>query len=136
MINSKVDDKLAQLSDTIVEAMQEKKAKNIVSLDLRKLDTRVVDKFIICHGDNDRQVDAIARAVEEHVQKELNDKPWHREGYENKEWILLDYVNIVVHIFLEEKRDFYAIEELWGDAEIEEFPELINSHSNDVKSQR
>ncbi len=121
MDNTKITDKLTQLADVIVEAMQEKKAKNILSLDLTKLDHRVVDKFIICHGDSDRQVDAIAFAVEEKVRKDLGEKPWHREGYENKEWILLDYVNIVVHVFLKEKRDFYAIEELWGDAEVEKF---------------
>jgi ribosome-associated protein len=120
----KTDDKLALLTDTIVEAMQNKKGKHIVSLDLRNLDNRVVDLFIICHGENDRQVEAIAKEVEDHVRLKLNDKPWHREGYENREWILLDYVNIVVHVFLEEKRDFYAIEELWGDAEIEEYEDF------------
>lgn len=119
-----VDDNLAQLTHAIVEAMQDKKAKNIVALDLRKLNNRVVDKFIICHADNDRQVEAIARNVEEDVKDKLNDKPWHKEGYENKEWILLDYVNIVVHVFLDEKRDFYAIEELWGDAETEKFEDI------------
>jgi ribosome-associated protein len=120
----KTDDKLALLTDTIVEAMQNKKAKNIVSLDLRKLNNRVVDIFIICHGENDRQVAAIAKEVEDHVKTTIDDRPWHREGYENKEWILLDYVNVVVHIFLEEKREFYAIEELWGDAEIEEYKDF------------
>ncbi len=119
-----VDDNLAQLTNAIVEAMQDKKAKNIVALDLRKLNNRVVDKFIICHADNDRQVEAIARSVEEQVKESLNDKPWHKEGFENKEWILLDYVNIVVHVFLDEKRDFYAIEELWGDAETERFADV------------
>lgn len=119
-----VKDSLETLSHTIVEAMQEKKAKDIVSLDLRGLETRVVDKFIICHADNDRQVEAIARNVEDQVHKKLNDKPWHREGYENREWILLDYVNVVVHIFLGEKREFYAIEELWGDAEAERFEDF------------
>jgi ribosome-associated protein len=119
-----VNDNLAQLTNTIVEAMQDKKAKNIVALDLRKLNNRVVDKFIICHADNDRQVEAIARNVEEEVREKLNDRPWHKEGFENKEWILLDYVNIVVHVFLDEKRDFYAIEELWGDAETEKFKDV------------
>ena len=121
MEKTKTTDKISQLADTIVEAMQEKKAKDIVSLDLTKLDNRVVDKFIICHGDSDRQVDAIAFAIEDMVRKELGEKAWHKEGYENKEWILLDYVNIVVHVFLKEKREFYAIEELWGDAEVEKF---------------
>jgi ribosome-associated protein len=120
----KTDDKLSLLTDAIVEGMQNKKAKHIVSLDLRNLNNRVVDKFIICHGENDRQVEAIAREVEDHVFKTTNEKPWHREGFENKEWILLDYVNIVVHVFLQDKRDFYAIEELWGDAEIEEFKDF------------
>ena len=114
-------DKLTQLADVIVEAMQEKKGKDILSLDLTKLDNRVVDKFIICHGDSDRQVDAIAFAIEDKVKNEIGERPWHREGYENKEWILLDYVNVVVHVFLKEKREFYAIEELWGDAEVEKF---------------
>jgi len=124
MTEKKPGDNLAPLSDAIVEAMKNKKAGNIISLDLRNLNNRYVDKFIICHGDNDRQVEAIAKEVEEHVRKTLDDKPWHREGYENREWILLDYVNIVVHVFLKEKRDFYAIEELWGDAEIEEFKDF------------
>lgn len=119
-----IKDSLEQLTQIVVEAMQEKKAKDIVSLDLRELESRVVDKFIICHADNDRQVEAIARNVEEEVRKKLNDKPWHREGYENREWILLDYVNVVVHIFLGEKREFYAIEELWGDAEVERFEDF------------
>jgi ribosome-associated protein len=117
-------DSLDALASTIVEAMQEKKAKGIISLDLRKLNSRVVDKFIICHADNDRQVEAIARNVEDEVKKKLDDRPWHKEGYENREWILLDYVNIVVHVFLGEKRDFYAIEELWGDAEMEQFEDF------------
>jgi len=124
MTEKKPSDNLAPLSDAIVEAMKNKKAGNIISLDLRNLNNRYVDKFIICHGDNDRQVEAIAKEVEEHVRKTLDDKPWHREGYENREWILLDYVNIVVHVFLKEKRDFYAIEELWGDAELEEFKDF------------
>jgi ribosome-associated protein len=120
MVKHKQEDQqqLDALTDTIVEAMQEKKANEIVVLDLRKLHTRVVDKFIICSADNDRQVEAIAHSVEDEVEKKLHERIWHREGYENREWILLDYVNIVVHIFLAEKRDFYALEELWGDAEI------------------
>jgi ribosome-associated protein len=119
-----VDDNLAQLTNVIVEAMKDKKAKNIVALDLRKLNNRVVYKFIIFHAENDRQVEAIAKSVEDSVKEELNDRPWHKEGYENKEWILLDYVNIVVHVFLDEKREFYAIEELWGDAETERFADV------------
>ena len=115
---------LEQISKIAVEAMQEKKGKDIVILDLENLDTRPVEMFIICHGDNDRQVDAIARSVEDSLEKKLGERPWHKEGFENKEWILLDYVNVVVHVFLEEKREFYALEELWGDAEMERFENI------------
>lgn len=121
MISTENDDNLALLEKIIVTAMQDKKAKGVVSLDLRKLNNRVVDKFIICHGDSDRQTDAIAQWVEEAVKNKVPERPWHIEGRENKEWILLDYVNLVVHIFTEEKRQFYAIEELWGDAESKSF---------------
>ncbi|MDQ3072499.1 MAG: ribosome silencing factor [Bacteroidota bacterium] len=124
------EDNLAQLTHVIVEAMQEKKAKDIVALDLRELDSRVVDKFIICHADNDRQVDAIAKAVEDNVQEKLGERVWHREGYENKEWILLDYVNIAVHVFLAEKRGFYALETLWGDAALETFDDVAQPVKN------
>ena len=116
-----INDNLSLLASTVVGAMQDKKARDIVSVDLRNINSRITDKFIVCHGDSDRQVDAIAQWVEEKVFKELKEKPWHREGFENKEWILLDYVNLVVHIFVEDKRKFYAIEELWGDAEFEKF---------------
>lgn len=115
---------IEEITDVVVDAMQSKKAKDIVSLDLRDLNTRPVEMFLICHGDNDRQVEAIARAVEEAMEIKLGERPWHREGFENKEWILLDYVNVVVHVFLEEKREFYALEELWGDAEFERFQEV------------
>lgn len=104
-------------------ALQEKGAKDISVLDLQKLNTRPVDYFIVCHGDSDRQVEAFARGVEEETLIALKEKPWHVEGMENKEWVLLDYVDIVVHIFQKEQRDFYAIEDLWGDAEIERIPQ-------------
>lgn len=118
MIKDNNTDTLAELSEVITDAMEDKKGQDIVVLDLRELPMRAVDKFIICHADSDRQVEAIAVGIEEQVKAKLNDKPWHREGFETREWILLDYVNIVVHVFLTEKRHFYAIEELWGDAQI------------------
>lgn len=104
-----------------VDGMQEKKAKEIVSLDLRNVKNAVTDFFIVCHGDSKVQVEAIARSVEEQIFKKTGEDPWHREGFENAEWILLDYINIVVHIFQQEKRDFYGIEKLWADAEIRKY---------------
>lgn len=99
----------------MVHGMQEKKAFNIVSLDLRKTSSAFADFFVICHGGSARQVDAIADSVEDEVRKALREKPAHREGNDESEWVLLDYINVVVHIFSEEKRNFYQLEELWGD---------------------
>lgn len=112
---------LLGLRDTIVEAMVEKQAENIVSIDLRKFNNRLAEMFIICHGNSTTQVEAIADYVEELSKKRLNQKVFHREGFENKEWILLDYFDIVIHVFLNEKRNFYAIEQLWGDGEITKY---------------
>ncbi len=106
------------LADVVVKGMEEKKAKEIVLMDLRNIKGAVTDFFVVCQGDSDRQVEAIAKSVEEIVDKELNEDPWSREGYENCEWVLLDYINVVAHVFLEEKREFFGLEELWGDAEI------------------
>jgi ribosome-associated protein len=112
-IISKVD-----LKDAIIKGMQEKKGNQIKVLDLRKLKSSMADYFIICHASSDKQVSAIADSVEEFSRKLADEKPLHIEGIESAEWILLDFFDIVVHVFLEEKREFYAIEELWGDAEI------------------
>jgi ribosome-associated protein len=98
--------------------MQEKKGNQIKVLDLRKLKSSMADFFIICHASSDKQVSAIADSVEEFSRKLASEKPLHIEGFESAEWILMDYFDIVVHIFQEEKREFYSIEELWGDAEI------------------
>jgi ribosome-associated protein len=112
------DKEFFELRDCIVNAMLEKKAENVVSIDLRKFNNRMAEMFIVCHGLSTTQVEAIADYVEEMTVKQMKQKPFHREGFENKEWILLDFFDIVVHIFLEEKRDFYSIEQLWGDGEI------------------
>ncbi|MFZ9754994.1 MAG: ribosome silencing factor [Bacteroidia bacterium] len=100
----------------VVAGLQEKKGNKIVSLDLRNLNSAFADFFVIAHGTSNRQVDALADSVEEIVRKTVGDRPAHREGQQESDWVLLDYINVVVHIFSEEKRDFYAIEELWGDA--------------------
>ena len=107
-----------KLSSTIVKGMQEKKAVDIVLMDLRKVKNAVADFFIICSGNSDNQLDAIADSIDEQVYKNLNENPWHVEGKNNKEWMILDYTNVVAHIFRKDRRGFYALEKLWGDAEI------------------
>lgn len=98
--------------------MLEKKGEDIVILDLRTIPQSVADFFVICSGNSVNQVDAITDSVEEMVYKKTLEQPWRKEGKENREWILLDYVNVVVHIFRKDRREFYALEDLWGDAEI------------------
>ncbi|UBM60243.1 ribosome silencing factor [Marinilongibacter aquaticus] len=111
----------SQLSEYIVEGMHEKKANQVILMDLRKVKNTITDYFVICSGNSDTQIDAIARSVEEVVYKKTNQNPWNTEGRQNKEWVLLDYVDVVVHIFISQKRAFYDIESLWGDAEITYF---------------
>lgn len=107
------------LLDSIIDGMQEKKAKNITVLNLSKLENRIADYFVICDADSNTHVNAIADSVEETVVKQTGEKPYHSEGQQNGEWILIDYINIVVHVFLKETREYYNIEGLWGDAEIQ-----------------
>lgn len=104
------------LVDAVVQGMQEVKAKDIVHLDLREVPNTVCDHFIICHGDSSTQVEAIARSVERFTREKMSEKPWHVEGKENAGWILLDYVDVVVHIFLRDVRTFYGLDQLWADA--------------------
>lgn len=116
-----------ELKKCIIGAMQDKKARNIVSIDLRKLNNSFTDHFVICHGTSKTHVEAISDFIEETTVKKLKQKPGQKEGQENKEWILLDYFDIIVHVFLEEKRNFFAIENLWGDGEVEEYENLTES---------
>jgi ribosome-associated protein len=109
-----------KLSEAVVKGMQEKKATNIVVMDLRKVKNAVADFFIVCSGSSDKQIDAIADSVDEFVFKTLKENPWHVEGKDNKEWMLLDYIDVVAHIFRKDRREFYALERLWGDADITE----------------
>jgi ribosome-associated protein len=104
------------LCKTIVEGMQENKAKDIVILDLRHLTSAVCDFFVICSGDSNTHVDGISNAVTRYSRKTLQEKPWHIEGKNNSEWILLDYINVVGHIFYKDARSFFQLEELWADA--------------------
>lgn len=109
------------LTREIVKGIQEKKGKDILSMNLMKLPNSVSDFFVLCSGNSNTQVEAIAYSIEEMVRKATGDKPWHKEGFENAEWILLDYVTVVVHIFQEQSRAFYNLEKLWNDAEIIKF---------------
>lgn len=112
------------LTEYVVLGMQEKKAKEIVRIDLRELGASVADFFVICHGDSDRQVEAIADSVIEQVRIHGNEKPFSKEGMRNAEWVILDYVNVVVHVFKKEVREFYGIEDLWGDGIVTKYESL------------
>ena len=103
----------------IVNLAGEKKAEDLITLNVSKI-TSLSDYFIICSGTSNTQVNAITGSIQKLVSKELKDKPWHVEGQNNSEWILMDYVNVVVHVFQKHIRQFYDIESLWGDAKITE----------------
>lgn len=105
-----------QLITTIVGGIEEVKGKEIIILDLRDIENTVCDYFIVCEGTSNTQVNAIVNSIQKQVSKTLKDKPWHVEGTENAEWVLMDYVNVVVHVFQKHIRDYYDIESLWGDA--------------------
>ena len=106
------------LIDKIVEAMQDTKGEDILIFDLSKIENSVAQTFIICSGNSNTQVSAIAGNIEKKVRNDLQDRPWHVEGYEIALWVLLYYVSVVVHVFQRETREYYDIEELWGDAQI------------------
>lgn len=103
------------LTDIIVKGMQNKKAKKVVKIDLTGINASVADYFVVCHGDSDRQAKAIADSVEEEVRNAIGEKPINREGEAVARWVLLDYGNVIVHVFQREVRDFYEIEDLWHD---------------------
>jgi len=112
------------LCDTIVEGMQGNKAKDIVVLDLREIHNAVCDFFVICSGDSSTQVDGISSSIVRHTRKELSEKPYSIEGKGNREWVLLDYVSVVAHVFYKETRSFYELEDLWADAVRVDVPNL------------
>ena len=101
---------------TILSGIEDVKGEDINILDLRDIENTVCDYFIVCEGTSNTQVNAIVNAVQKKVSKELKDKPWHIEGQDNAEWVLMDYVNVVVHVFQKHIREYYDIESLWGDA--------------------
>jgi len=109
----------SKIIKTILAAIQEKKGQHIVSLDLRKINEAVADFFIICEAGSQPQVRAIAEQVEDRVKEICGENPYRHEGYSNLQWVLIDYVNVVVHVMLPENRKFYRLEEMWSDASVE-----------------
>lgn len=107
-----------KLAKAIIESIQEHKGLDIVSLDLQEIETAVCDFFIICTGTSNTHIAALTNHIRKEVSKKLKEKPWHIEGENNCEWVLIDYLNVVVHIFSKEKRDFYRLEDLWADANV------------------
>ncbi|MBI1836046.1 MAG: ribosome silencing factor [Flavobacteriia bacterium] len=112
------------LCDTVVEGMQEMKANDIVVLDLRGISGAVADFFVICSGDSSTQVEGISSSLIRHTRKEIQERPWHTEGKGNSEWVLVDYVSVVAHIFYKTARGFYDLEDLWADAVRTDVPNL------------
>lgn len=106
-----------KLIDAICEGLLDKKAEDITILDVHKL-TTLADTFIICHASTDVQIKAIADGVVKETKEQLGEKPWKEEGRDSRRWVILDYVNVVVHIFKKELREYYALEKMWNDAEI------------------
>ncbi|NEV93277.1 ribosome silencing factor [Psychroflexus sp. YR1-1] len=111
-------EQIDQLITYIIQGIEDVKGNEIEIIDLRDLENTVCDYFIVCSGNSNTQVDAIESSVRKVVSKALQDKPWHVEGLENSEWVLMDYVDVVVHIFQKQIREYYDIESLWGDAKI------------------
>ncbi len=118
MVKSKAITESAYISELAIHGIQEKKGNDIVRLDLRNIKSSVSDYFVICHADSSTQVKAIANSIEDEIFKATGQEATHKEGLEHAEWILLDYIDVVVHIFKTDKREFYGVEDLWGDAEI------------------
>lgn len=113
--------KNSKLFKAIISAIQQKKGENIVSLDLRKIPEAVADFFIVCEASSTTQVKGISDFVESHLRDTLKESPYHHEGHQGLHWVLIDYVNIVVHVMQPETRKFYKLEEMWSDAEVEEY---------------
>jgi ribosome-associated protein len=113
------------LLGSVVKGIFEKKGQNVLKIDLRKLENRITDYFIICHAQSTTQVSAICDSVDDTVRKKADEKPMHIEGLDNCFWVLLDYGNVIVHVFLEEYRNFYSLESLWADAAIETMKDKI-----------
>ncbi len=113
------------LLDVVIAGIQEVKGHDIVCLDLREIKHAISDYFVICHGNSHTQVDAIARSIDKETESQLNESAVHIEGRNNSEWVLMDYTDVVVHIFYKEARPFYALEELWADAKATHIEDVV-----------
>ncbi|MDR3272047.1 MAG: ribosome silencing factor [Flavobacteriaceae bacterium] len=120
MSNKKQDKKI--LLDNIIEGIENVKGQDITILDFSELDNNITDYFVICTGNTNTQVSAISDSVERIVKTHLHERPWHVEGSDNSQWVLMDYISIVVHIFQPEYREYYDLESLWGDVQITQIP--------------
>ena len=123
---SKSENSAKLLVEAAVEGIYKKKGKEVVSLDLTQIENSVCKYFVICHADSDRQVEALADSVLETVREETGEKAWHKEGLEHSTWVLLDYADVVIHIFQKEYRDLYKLEELWADSKITQYEDVKN----------
>ncbi|MFN8135454.1 MAG: ribosome silencing factor [Bacteroidales bacterium] len=130
MAKRKKSETSGMLADIIVKGMQEKQGIDIVKLNLSGIPNSITDYFVICHGSSRSQVDALADSVMAEAKKAIGVFPMHKEGFENCEWILLDYFDVVVHIFQGEKREFYQLEKLWADAPRENVIEVRSNSKN------
>ncbi len=113
------------LVKAVIEGIQEKKGENITILDLTAIENTITSYFVICDGDSNIHVDAIADSTEKYVREKVEEKPFHVEGRENAQWILLDYLDVVVHVFQRRTREFYSLETLWADAKREDIANLF-----------
>ena len=109
-----------ELIALIIDGIEDVKGQNISILDLRSIENTVCDYFVICDGNSNTQVNAIVNSIQKKVSKAAHEKPHQIEGTENAEWVLMDYINVVIHVFQKHKREYYDIENLWGDAKITE----------------
>ena len=115
-----------ELIALIIQGVDEVKGQNVNLLDLREIENTVCDYFIVCNGTSNTHVNAIVGSIQKTVSKAIQDKPWHVEGEDNAEWVLMDYVNVVVHVFQKQVREFYDIEGLWGDAKFTTIESSVN----------
>ena len=122
----------AMLADIVINAIYEKKGEQVVKIDMRPINSPIADFFIVCQGSNRTQVEAIADSIDEEVRKAIGLRPSHMEGRENAEWMLIDYFDVVVHVFQPETRGFYKLESLWADADIT----AISEPKTEVKPKR
>ena len=130
MVKQKTKPNTKEIVSAAIEGILRKKGKDPVSLDLTEIENSAFKYFVICHGDSNTQVEALADSVLETVKEETGEKAWHKEGLNNATWVLLDYSDVVVHIFQKEYRNFYNIEELWADAELTRYEDNVNNGDN------